>query len=179
VGEFQKTPGGFEYASELVEYIRGKDGFCIGVAGFPEGHIACKSGKYVDWQHLQNKVNQGADFIISQLFFDNADFLEFRDHLRDKLGVQVPIIPGIIPIASASQIKKFTALCGAKLPEPLLKGLDALGDNDAAVVEFGIDYACRQCADLLAAGVPGLHFYTLNRSGPVSRILQRLGLAKT
>lgn len=176
-GEFKATDGGFEYAAQLVEMIRQEDGFSIGVAGFPEGHMACKNGKYADWGHLKSKVDEGADFIITQLFFDNRDFFEFRDHVAGKLGVNVPILPGIISISSASQIKKFTALCGAKLPADLVARLDSFGDNEAAVMEFGIDYATQQCAELLKGGAPGLHFYTLNRSGPVSQILQRLGLA--
>ena len=176
-GEFEATPGGFEYSSQLVRFIREQPGLCIGVAGFPEGHIACKEGKYADWQHLKEKVDAGADFILTQLFFDNADFYEFRDHLTLKLGVSVPIVPGIIPILSAAQIKRFTALCGARIPAPLAAKLDALGHDDAAVAEFGVDYASKQCAELLQSGAPGLHFYTLNKAGPTTRILQSLCLA--
>ena len=95
-GEFQATPGGFEFSSQLVRFIREQGDFCIGVAGFPEGHIACKEGKYADWTHLKEKVDAGADFVLTQLFFDNADFLQFRDHLTRKLGVSVPIVPGIV-----------------------------------------------------------------------------------
>ncbi len=99
-GEFNVTPGGFEFSNQLVEFIRQQGDFCIGVAGFPEGHIACKDGKYVDWQHLRKKIDAGADFILTQLFFDNADFYEFRDHITKKLGVKVPIVPGIVSILS-------------------------------------------------------------------------------
>lgn len=176
VGEFQKTEGGFEYSYQLVKLIREIGGFSIGVAGFPEGHIACKEGKQVDWQRLKHKIDCGADFVVTQLFFDNADYFEFRDFLT-KLGVKIPLIPGIIPIGSATQIKKFTALCGAKLPGPLLADLDRLGDNDAATAEFGIDYATKQCRELLAAGVPGLHFYTLNKAPATTAIVKNLGLA--
>src|SRR5215471_18328721 len=109
-GDFQLTPGGFEFSSQLVEFIRKEGDFSIGVAGFPEGHIACKDGKLVDWQHLKTKIDAGADFVITQLFFDNKDFYEFRDHLRNVHGVKVPLVPGIVPILSGSQIKKFTAL---------------------------------------------------------------------
>src|SRR5215510_12965571 len=115
-GEFKVTPGGFEFSNQLVEFIRQFDHFSIGVAGFPEGHIACKEGKTVDWRHLKTKIDAGADFVLTQLFFDNADFYEFRDHLTQKLGVTVPIVPGIVPILSSSQIKRFTALCGARIP---------------------------------------------------------------
>ena len=179
VGEFQVTEGGFEYAAQLVNYIVQDQSFCLGVAGFPEGHIACHEGKFADWQHLKSKLEHGADFVLSQLFFDNADFLAFRDHLAGKLGVTTPLVPGIIPILSASQIKKFTALCGARLPAAVLAKLEVLGNDDQAVMDFGIEYASRQCSELLAAGVPGLHFYTINKAGPVSRILTHLGLRQT
>src|ERR1700722_1130634 len=128
-GEFQKTPGGFEFASELVRFIGGQEGFSIGVAGFPEGHIANKNGKLDDWRHMKEKVNAGADFVLTQLFFDNADFLEFRDHLAGKLGVRVPIVPGIIAILNPAQVIKFTQLCGSKIPPLLRAKLDALGND--------------------------------------------------
>ncbi len=176
-GEFQSTPGGFEYSNQLVQLIREVDDFCIGVAGFPEGHIACKEGKHVDWQHLRKKIDAGADFVITQLFFDNADFFEFREHMTSRQGVKVPLVPGIIPILSTSQIKRFTALCGARIPGSVAAKLEELGDNDAAVTEFGIDFATKQCQDLLRAGAPGIHFYTLNKAQPTIRILQNLRLA--
>ncbi len=176
-GEFEPTPGGFEYSSELVAFIREQGDFCIGVAGFPEGHIACKSGKQADWRHLKEKIDAGADFVLTQLFFDNADYFEFREHLTNRQGVKVPLVPGIIPILSGSQIKRFTALCGARIPAPLAARLDELGDDDAAVTEFGIEYATRQCEELLRAGAPGLHFYTLNRAHSTVRVLHNLGLA--
>jgi methylenetetrahydrofolate reductase (NADPH) len=175
-GDFKKTEGGFEFSYQLVKFIRELGGFSIGTAGFPEGHIACRDGKIVDWQRLKAKIDCGADFVLTQLFFDNDDYFEFRNHL-EKLGVSVPIVPGILPIQSASQIKKFTTLCGAKLPAKLLSRLDELGDNDEAVSEFGIQYATCQCEELLKRGVPGLHFYTLNKSGPTTKILKNLGLA--
>jgi len=176
-GEFEMTPGGFEYSSQLVSFIRDQGAFSIGVAAFPEGHIACKAGKFVDWTHLKTKIDAGADWVITQLFFDNADFYEFRDHMTSKHRIKVPLVPGIIPIASAAQIKRFTALCGARIPAPLAARLEELGDNDAAVSEFGIDYATRQCEELLRAGAPGIHFYTLNKSNSTVRILKNLGLA--
>ena len=176
-GEFEKTDGGFEYSYELVQLLRELGGFSIGVAGFPEGHIACREGKLVDWQRLKHKIDCGADFVITQLFFDNADFYEFRDHLT-RLGVTVPIVPGIIPIGSAAQIKKFTALCGAKLPVPLLADLEKFSTDDAACAEFGIEYATRQCQDLFKNGAPGVHFYTLNKAAATSAIVRNLGLAQ-
>ena len=176
-GEFQVTPGGFEFSSQLVRFIREQGDLCIGVAGFPEGHIACKQGKYADWQHLREKVEAGADFVLTQLFFDNTDFFEFRDHLVRKLGVTVPVVPGIVAILSGAQIKKFTALCGARIPAPLGTKLEELGADDDGTAEFGIEYATKQCEELLRAGVPGIHFYTLNKAPATVRILQNLGLA--
>lgn len=177
-GEFQPTPGGFEYSSQLVRFIRMReqDGLCVGVAGFPEGHIACKEGKLADWAHLEEKINAGADFVITQLFFDNADYFTFREHLVSR-GVTVPLVPGIVPILSSSQIRRFTTMCGARIPAELGRRLDELGDNDAATTDFGVEYATRQCRELLAAGAPGIHFYTLNKAASTMRTLRNLGLA--
>lgn len=175
-GDFVKTEGGFEYSRELVAFVREQGGFSIGTAGFPEGHIACKAGKHQDWQYLAEKVQAGADFVLTQLFFDNADFYEFYDHMVGKLGVTVPIIPGIMPILSAGQTKRFVALCGAKLPEPFVRRLEELGDDDAAVTAYGIEYATEQCASLLEFGVSGLHFYTLNKAPSILQIARNLGL---
>jgi methylenetetrahydrofolate reductase (NADPH) len=177
VGDFQKTEGGFEYSYELVRFIRDIGGFSIGVAGFPEGHIAQTDGKYADWQHLKHKVDQGADVVITQLFFRNRDYFEFRDHLTS-LGVTVPLVPGIMPIQSAKQTKRMVAMCGADLPEPFVSELDKCGDNDEAVAQFGIEYATRQCDELLREGVPGLHFYTLNKSRSTVEVVENLNLAK-
>jgi methylenetetrahydrofolate reductase (NADPH) len=176
-GEFKKTEGGFEFSYQLVSYLRELGGFSIGTAGFPEGHIACKEGKLVDWARLKNKIDCGADFVVTQLFFDNADFFEFREHLTKKLGVTVPIFPGILPILSASQTKRITALCGARLPAAMMAGLEKFADNDEAAMQFGIDYATKQCAELLAAGGPGLHMYTLNKAHSTTEVLRNLKLA--
>jgi methylenetetrahydrofolate reductase (NADPH) len=175
-GEFQPTPGGFEFSSQLVKFIREQGDFSVGVAGFPEGHIACKAGKHADWQHLKEKVEAGADFIVTQLFFDNADYFEFRDHLTQKLGVSVPIVPGIVAIVSAAQITKFTQMCGAKIPPALRAKLDEIGTDDEASMKFGIEYATRQCEELLRAGAPGLHFYTLNKAHSTVEVVKHLGL---
>ena len=175
-GEFKMTEGGFEFSYQLVEFIRQTGGFSIGVAGFPEGHVACTEGKYVDWERLKNKIDHGADFLITQLFFDNRDYLEFRDYLT-KLGVTVPLVPGLISILSTRQIKRFVALCGAGLPETLVTELEKRGDDDEAVTQFGIDYATNQCQELLRQGVPGIHFYTLNKARSTTAILKNLGLA--
>jgi methylenetetrahydrofolate reductase (NADPH) len=175
-GDFRMTPGGFEFSNQLVEFIREFDHFSIGVAGFPEGHIACKQGKHVDWGYLKNKIDAGADYVLTQLFFDNADFYEFRDYLTKKQGVKIPLVPGIVPILNATQIKRFTAMCGARIPAPLAAKLDELGNDEAAVTEFGIEYATKQCEDLIRNGAPGIHFYTLNKSQSTVRVLKNLGL---
>ena len=176
-GSFQPTPAGFEFSSQLVQFIREAGEFSTGVAGFPEGHLACKEGKHADWAHLQAKIDAGADFVLTQLFFDNADFFEFRDYVAGKLGVRVPIVPGVISILNAAQTIRFTQLCGAKIPPTLRARLDALGNDEEAALEFGIEYATRQCEELLQAGVPGLHFYTLNKSRSTVQVLKNLGLA--
>jgi methylenetetrahydrofolate reductase (NADPH) len=176
-GEFKVTPGGFEFSSQLVRFIREHADFSIGVAGFPEGHIACQDGKLADWRHLKDKIEAGADFVITQLFFDNADFYEFRDHMTKQHGVKVPIVPGIIPILNAGQIKRFTALCGSRIPSALDAKLETFGDNDAAATDFGVEYATAQCEDLLRNGAPGVHFYTLNKAPSTVRVLRNLRLA--
>src|SRR5215470_12923698 len=176
-GEFEMTPGGFEYSSQLVQFIREEDSFSIGVAGFPEGHIACKAGKLADWVYLKEKIDAGADFVITQLFFDNSDYYFFRDHMTSNHSVKVPLVPGIIPILSAAQIKRFTALCGARIPAALAARLEEVANDDAAAAEFGIEYATKQCKELLESGAPGIHFYTLNKAPSTVAVLRNLGLA--
>jgi methylenetetrahydrofolate reductase (NADPH) len=175
--EFVKTEGGFEYSYQLVKSIRESGGFSIGVAGFPEGHIACREGKLVDWQRLKVKIDHGADFVITQLFFNNADYFAFRDFLAAQ-GVTVPIVPGIMPVLSTSQIKRFVALCGADLPAPFLSELERRGNDDEAVLQFGIEYATRQCDELLREGAPGLHFYTLNKARSTTEVIKNLALER-
>jgi len=175
--EWTKVEGGFEFSFELVRFIRELGGFCIGVAGFPEGHIACREGKFVDWDRLKHKVDQGADFVITQLFFDNADYFEFTDYLRTRLGSKVTVIPGILPVLSASQVRKFTSLCGARIPAPMLARLEQLVSDDEAATKYGIEYATAQCRELLDSGVTGLHFYTLNKSRSTVEVVRRLGLS--
>jgi methylenetetrahydrofolate reductase (NADPH) len=175
-GEFKTTEGGFEFSHQLVRFMKEMGGFCIGTAGFPEGHVACKEGREVDWDRLKAKIDCGADFVLTQLFFDNKDYFRFRDYLAGK-GVTVPVCPGIIPIMSAHQIKRFTTMCGAHLPASLLASLDKYADNDEACAEFGIEYATRQCQELLRGGVPGLHFYTLNKARSTVQVVRNLSLA--
>jgi methylenetetrahydrofolate reductase (NADPH) len=176
-GEFRKIEGGFEFSYELVRFLNELGGFSIGTAGFPEGHIACKEGKYVDWQRLKAKIDQGADFVLTQLFFDNQDFFEFREFMVKKLATNVPICPGILPVLSSNQIRKFTTICGARIPGPLMAKLEEFGENDQATTEYGIDYATRQCEELLREGVPGIHFYTLNKAYSTTQIVKNLGLS--
>ena len=172
---FVRAEGGFEYSHELVRHIRAFGGSSIGVAGFPEGHIDCREGKRVDWRRLKDKIDHGADFVITQLFFNNRDYFEMRDFLSAH-GVHVPIVPGILPILSTGQIKRFVALCGADLPAALLSELEAHGDDDEAVSQFGIEYATRQCEELLREGAPGLHFYTLNKAKSTTAVVKNLAL---
>jgi len=174
-GEFRRAEGGFEFAAELVSFIRQRGGFSIGTAGFPEGHMACREGKQVDWDRLRAKIDAGADFVLTQLFFDNADFFEFRDHMEKRLGVSVPICPGVIPILGASQIKRFTTMCGARIPAPLAERLDQLAGDEEGTKEFGVEYATRQCQELLAGGAVGVHFYTLNKAASTRAVLENLG----
>ncbi|MEQ1859711.1 MAG: methylenetetrahydrofolate reductase [NAD(P)H] [Chthoniobacteraceae bacterium] len=176
-GPWVPVEGGFSYSSELVAFLRQLGGFCIGTAGFPEGHIAQTGGKVLDWQYLADKVAAGADFVITQIFFDNEDFFRFHDHMTQKLGVTVPIIPGLLPVLARGQTKKFTEMCGARLPAEFVARLDALGDDDNAVAEFGVEYATRQCEALLKFGVQGLHFYALNKPHSTVAVVRNLGLA--
>ena len=170
---FTPTAGGFANADELVKFIRGRQpGFCVGVAGYPEGHPQCLN-RTRDLEHLKRKVDNGGCFVVTQLFFDNADFYHFRDQCR-AIGIKVPVIAGIMPIGNVSQIKRFVSMCGAKIPHPLLVRLESLEQDPEAVYAAGVDYATRQCQDLLANGVDGIHFYTLNRSKATVQICKAL-----
>ena len=175
--EWRPAADGFCYAHELVQLVRAYGCFSVGVAGFPEGHISSGGDRQRDWAYLRAKVEAGAEFVLTQLFYDNRDYFEFAGYVQNRLGVTVPLVPGVLPILSTAQIKRFTALCGARLPAPLLARLEALGDDDEAVTQLGIEVATEQCRELLAGGAPGLHFYTLNRSRSVTAILENLGLA--
>lgn len=173
---FQPVEGGFAYATDLIRYIKERSGFCLGAAAYPEGHVECRF-KHTDWDIAALKVELGAEFLITQLFYDWSDFLDMEDYLRHKRGVKVPIVPGILPFLSTEQIKRFTTLCGAKLPTPLRRKLDDLGANDEAVRAFGVEVATDLCRRLLDHGVAGIHFYCLNRLTSVSDIMRNLGLA--
>ena len=172
--QFIATEGGFSHASELVSHINANYEFGIGAACYPEGHTEAQSLEN-DLQFAKLKVDNGAEFLITQLFFDNADYFAFADRASNA-GIDVPVIPGILPVLSAPQIRRFTALCGSKIPPDLDAELDRLGDDDEAVRELGVEYAARQVEELWSSGVPGVHFYVLNRSYSVSRILDHLAI---
>jgi len=170
--QFTATAGGFSYANELVACLRRRHDFCIGVAGYPEGHPQCLN-KTRDLENLKKKVDAGVCFVVTQLFFDNADFYRFRDRAR-AMGINVPIIACIMPITNLSQIKRFVSMCGAKIPHRLLTKLEAVENDADAVYRTGIEYACMQCKDLLFNDVQGLHFYTLNKSNATVDICKTL-----
>jgi len=171
---FQAVEGGFSYASELVRFIRERHGddFSVGGAAYPEKHIEC-GNPAVDLTNLKRKTNEGVDFLITQLFFDNRRYFEFVERAR-KCGITAPIVPGIMPITNASQIERFTVACGATLPFDLAEELDRRRNDPAAVLRLGIEHAIQQCAGLLKGGAPGIHFYTLNRSHATVEIFQAL-----
>jgi methylenetetrahydrofolate reductase (NADPH) len=171
---FQKTEGGFGYANELVEFIKVNYNFSIGVAGYPEKHVEAPNLN-VDIENLKRKVDAGADFIITQLFFDNDDFYRFRDMAQNK-GINVPIIPGIFPIFNYKQIAKIASLCGAKIPAHLHDTLAGVSENNDEVAKYGTEYAIRQSQDLLDNGIAGLHFYSMNKSRHVTKIVRELYL---
>ena len=172
--DFVPVPGGFSHATDLIEHIRTHFPFGIAAACYPEGHTESANLER-DLYHTKLKVDKGAEILITQLFYDNNDFFAFMDRTQ-QAGIDVPIIPGVLPILSAGQIRRFTALCGARIPAVLDKQLDKLADDDEAVRELGVEHATRQARELWDAGVPGIHFYVLNRSYSVSKILTNLGL---
>ena len=171
-----KTEGGLEHSTQLVSLLEAEYDFAIGAACFPETHIDAVDADS-DLHHLKQKVEAGARFLITQLFFDNDAYTEFVARARDA-GIDVPIIPGIMPITNVSQIKRITALCGSEIPARLRYALESRADEPEAVAELGVAYATLQCADLLAAGAPGVHFYTLNRSPATRAILGALRLMR-
>jgi len=170
--DFVPHPEGFPHANELVRFIRARKNFCLGVAGYPEGHPEAPS-KEIDLVNLKRKVDAGAEFIITQLFFDNRYYFDFTARAR-AAGIDLPIIPGIMPITDLAQIKRFTQLCGAAIPSSLLAELEAVDGNKDAVAQVGIRYGIKQCLELLQNGAPGIHFYTLNKSLSTRTILESL-----
>jgi methylenetetrahydrofolate reductase (NADPH) len=166
-GEIRKD---FRYAYELVEYLKSLNDFSIGVAGYPEGHIEAESLDK-DIGFLKRKVDAGADFIITQIFFDNRYFFDFIDKAESN-GISVPIIPGIMPIVNLGQVQRFTQMCGATVPSGIVKQME--GRGAAETLQIGVDYAVEQCIELMNAKIPGLHFYTLNRNQATELILNQI-----
>jgi methylenetetrahydrofolate reductase (NADPH) len=164
----------FKYAVDLIRHLRDRFGklVAIGCAGYPEKHPEAPDFA-TDLRRLKEKVDAGADFIITQLYFDNAKFFQFVERCR-ALGISVPIIAGIMPVTNVAQIKKFTTMCGATIPGEMLQALEPIADNPDAVMQFGIAWSTRQCRELLERGVDGLHFYTLNRSKASRQIVENL-----
>lgn len=173
--EFTPVEGGLKHANELVALIREQlPEMGIGVAGYPEKHPSAPSFE-VDFQNLVRKVRTGADAIYTQLFFNNANFLRFRDLIeRERLGV--PVIPGIMPITEFARIQRITAMCGASIPNSLAERLERVKDDKEAQYEIGVEFAIAQCRELLDQGVAGIHLYCLNKSHACTRILEALGL---
>jgi methylenetetrahydrofolate reductase (NADPH) len=170
VGEpFMTAPDGFAHASELVAFIRARGyPFCVGAACYPEGHLESPS-RDQDLAHLKAKVDAGVDFLICQLFFDNAFYFDFLERAR-KAGIGVPIIPGIMPVTSVEQLDRFTRMCGATVPMRLRLQLERRQDDPAAIQALGVAHATVQCMELLSRGVHAIHFFTLNRS-PATRLI--------
>jgi methylenetetrahydrofolate reductase (NADPH) len=174
--EWVPHPEGLSYSSELVAMIAANYPFAIGAAAFPEVHPQA-ADPLSDLQYLKAKVDAGVNFLITQLFFENEAYFRFVDAARFA-GVEVPIIPGIMPITNVAQIKRITSMCGAIIPPALLDQLELRADDPESVAELGVAYATLQCAELLAHGAPGIHFYTLNRSPATRAILSALKLQR-
>lgn len=166
---FTATEGGFAYSNELAGFIKESWDFSIGGACYPEGHVEAPSA-YQDLSNLKKKVDAGVQFLITQLFFDNRFYFDFVDRAR-AAGINVPIIPGIMPIQNVEQIKRFTKMCGATIPEQLMRELDRRADTPERVYELGVLHATIQCLGLIQGGAPGIHFYTLNKSPATRDIL--------
>ncbi len=170
--EWTRTEGGLSYSRELIELISADYDFSIGAACFPEVHVHADDADS-DLHYTKAKVDAGARFLITQLFFENAVYYDFVARAR-ALGIEAPIIPGIMPITNYAQLKRFTDMCGASIPAALRAELESRADDPDAVADFGVAYATLQCADLLANGAPGVHFYTLNKSPATRAILSAL-----
>lgn len=160
------------YAVDLVSFIKKRGGFQLAVAGYPETHPEAVSPE-ADLKNLVAKVNAGGDWVVTQLFFDVADYFRFVERAR-AAGVKVPIVPGIMPVSGYSQLKRFTQLCGAKIPAEMTERLESIQADPEAVLRFGVEWATRQCKALLAGGAPGIHFYTLNKQRSTAEILANL-----
>ena len=172
--KFVAPEGGLAYANELVELIASEfENFGVMVAGYPEKHLEAPSLD-VDLDNLKRKVDAGADAIVTQLFYDNADFYRFRDLCESK-GITKPVVPGLLPVTSLSQIQRITDLCGAKLPENFVGALER-DSSELGQFKVGVDHAVAQTADLVTNGVAGLHYYVLNKSNATAKILEQVNL---
>jgi methylenetetrahydrofolate reductase (NADPH) len=170
---FRPMPGGFSYANELVAFIRGEfPDMGIAVGGYPETHQEAPSAE-ADLANLKRKVDAGADVVITQLFYDNASFFRFRERCA-AAGIQAPIVPGLLPVTNLAQIQRIASLCGAQLPASFLTALEKHADDPVGQFETGVEFATEQARQLLAEGVPGIHFYVLNRSEAARRVLAAL-----
>jgi methylenetetrahydrofolate reductase (NADPH) len=174
--EWRPHPGGLKYSTELAGLISERYALGIGAACFPEVHPEAPDLSH-DLRFLKQKVESGASFLITQLFFDNELYFAFVEDAR-AAGIEVPIIPGIMPITDVKQIKTITGMCGASIPQLLLEALEWRAGDPDAVLQLGVSYATLQCAELLARGAPGIHFYTLNRSPATRAILSALKLLR-
>lgn len=173
---FTAVAGGLAYGSDLVRLVREEPGLCIGGACYPEKHVEALDAA-TDLRHLRLKVEAGAQFLITQLFFDNEQYFSFVERAR-RAGIDVPIIPGIMPITNLAQIERFTRMCGATIPPHLMDELEARREQPEAVLDLGVAYATLQCVDLLARGVPAIHFYTLNKSPATRAVVSALLAAR-
>ena len=167
--------GDYRYASELIKDINDNHSFSVGAAFYPETHY--ENNDLVDLIHLKNKVEQGVDFLISQIFFDNSIFMDFSEK-AEKLNIKVPLIAGIMPITNAAQIKRITALCKSEIPEKLEKILDKYGHNPESMKKAGIIYATEQIIELLAYGVKGIHLYTMNKTDSTKEIMDNIAFTR-
>jgi len=175
---FAPAPGGLRYAAELVALVRGEfPEFEVLVAGYPETHQEAVSPA-ADLENLKRKCDAGGDVVVTQLFYDNADFFRFRDRCT-AAGITVPIVPGVMPVTNYAQIRRIAGLCKARLPESFTGPFEAAGDDAAAQFEAGVEFATRQVAELVAGGVPGIHFYVLNKSPATVRVLTNVDLQRT
>ena len=171
--DFQPHPDSFSYASEILAFVRPKYDFCMGAAGYPEGHIDAPSNEK-DLEYLKLKVDNGAEYIICNYFYDNEYFYDFVDRCQ-AAGITVPILPGVMPIFSVKMMENLAGLCGATITDEIRQGIGELPEGDKeALNEFGIDFAVRQCTDLIGSGVVGLHIYTMDRSKSTVGIVNRL-----
>jgi methylenetetrahydrofolate reductase (NADPH) len=171
--DFKPHAASLAHASDMLEFIRPRYHFCLGAAGYPEGHIEAES-KEADLEFLKLKVDKGAEYIITNYFYDNRYYFDFVDNCR-RLGIKVPVVAGIMPIFSLKMMANLAKLCGSTISADLRQRLAALPEGDIpALLKFGIDFAFEQCKELIGAGVPGLHFYTMDRSQSTIGVLARL-----